>query len=390
MSRQAMSVSADPPTTTEGAARPLGRRAALEHALAVLAPVATLVLLATYVARHEFAVDFHYTFWPAGLRILHGLDPYEASHRQIVGGIAFVYPPLAGFLFAPFALIARGASGALFTFVSIAAIPLSLRLVGVRDWRVYAISFLWFPVINAWQSANLTLLLGLLVALVWRYRETPVLGGLVAAAAISLKPFMWPIVLWLLATRRYRAAVWAIAGTAAVNLAGFAALGFHDISRFLHVSSQVTSALQRTGYGVIALAMRAGASSTLAFGIMILLAAAIAMGCLRVGRRGRDREALAITVTLMLAASPLVWNHYFALLIVGLGVCRPRLGPEWLLGLLLWVCPSLHVAEWQGLTAAAVSAAITLRALNERRPGAADLLARPERGERVSQPHPAG
>lgn len=344
-----------------GSASNLGARAALQHALAVLAPLATLVLLVSYVTRHEFAVDFQHTYWIAGQRVVHGLDPYVATHGQVTQGVAFVYPALAGLLFAPFGLIAQGTSAAIYTALSFAALFATLRVLSVRDWRVYAMALLWFPVINAWQSANVTLLLGLLIALAWRYRSRPVLTALLTAFAVSLKPFVWPLGLWLIATRRYRAAAWAVGWGLVLNLVAWQILGFRDIGQFLHLSSAVTSALFRTGYAVIAICVRLGASRGVGTAVMVLVSAGLVLTCLWLGRRHREESAFTIAVALMLAASPLVWNHYFALLIVPAAVCRRRLSAEWLIPLALWVCPSMHVAEWQALVAAAVTAVFTYR-----------------------------
>jgi hypothetical protein len=73
---------------------------------------------------------------------------------------------------------------------------------------------------------------------------------------------------------------------------------------------------------------------------------------------------------------------------VPLAICRPRLSAEWLVPLVLWVCPSLHVAEWQALVAATVTAATIYllmrdRPLQQGRPGQPDVLATAQGGERA-------
>jgi hypothetical protein len=50
----------------------------------------------------------------------------------------------------------------------------------------------------------------------------------------------------------------------------------------------------------------------------------------------------------MLVASPLVWSHYFALVLVPIAIYRPRLGWLWALPVLMWACPpSTGVRGWQ-------------------------------------------
>jgi len=62
----------------------------------------------------------------------------------------------------------------------------------------------------------------------------------------------------------------------------------------------------------------------------------------------------------MLVASPVVWNHYFALLIVPLAILRPRLRIEWAIPLALWLCPATGVTGWQAGLAALVTGSTVL------------------------------
>jgi hypothetical protein len=105
----------------------------------------------------------------------------------------------------------------------------------------------------------------------------------------------------------------------------------------------------------------------------------LALLTLRTGWRGGERRALAIAVVLMLVASPMVWMHYFALLLVPLALARPRLSRVWAVPLLMWVCPpTTHVHNWElvvGWLAAACLIYVVLQAgpvqRDRRRGGAA-------------------
>jgi hypothetical protein len=48
-------------------------------------------------------------------------------------------------------------------------------------------------------------------------------------------------------------------------------------------------------------------------------------------RRERDVAVLTLVLAAGLAASPIVWVHYFLLLLVPLALTRPRLSPLWFL-----------------------------------------------------------
>ena len=61
----------------------------------------------------------------------------------------------------------------------------------------------------------------------------------------------------------------------------------------------------------------------------------------------------------MLLASPLLWSHYFSLLLVPVALRRPRLSLVWALPLLMWPMPPRQpVFGWEELLAWGVTAAM--------------------------------
>ena len=70
----------------------------------------------------------------------------------------------------------------------------------VRDWRVYGVTLLWPPVIDAYQTGNVTLPLALLVALTWRYRDRAAPTGIALGVALALE--VLPLASAALAGRR--------------------------------------------------------------------------------------------------------------------------------------------------------------------------------------------
>ena len=325
-------------------------RIALQHVVFGLVPIVTTVALLVFEFKvQDVAVDFRSAYYPAAVRLLHGGNPYAVTHREIFGGYAFVYPALAAVTFGPFALISRLAGQLLYTAICIACVPATLRVLDVRDWRVYGITLLWAPVYTGWLSANLTLPLMLLTALAWRYRDRPWIAGLVTVAAISLKPFVWPLALWLLATRRWRAAGFALIWGLALNLFAWGVVGFNEIHTYLRLSGKVTDALWHGGYSMLAVAHHLGFGRGAADVLLLVVAAAVSLAVIYVGFfRRHEREAMVLAILLMLVASPLVWSHYFTLLLVPLALTRPRLTAIWAAPILIWLCPPrTGVAGWQ-------------------------------------------
>lgn len=324
------------------------RRRALEHAVFAVLPGLVTVWLLLYVSTGRLgAVDFRQDFWVAGFRVLHGGNPYLWTRAQIISGASFPYPALAALLFVPFALIPVGASSVLFTVLCIVSVAAALRLLAPRDWRLYGVVAVWPAVVSGWQTGNLTLLLALGMACLWRYRERPFVAGVLVALLISIKPIVFPLGIWLIATRRYRAAGYAAAVGLAINLVAFTVLGWSTLGGWLHLISLQGDLLYRKGYAVIAVATDVGLSRQAGTVLEVGIGLLVAIACIRAGRRGLEATALAVAVLLMLVASPQVDLHYFALLLVPLAIMRPRLRWSWLVPLALWVCPASQASVWQ-------------------------------------------
>jgi alpha-1,2-mannosyltransferase len=330
--------------------------------LGVIPAVLTAFLVLTAFRYRSAAYDFHWSYYPAARRLLDGGDPYAVTSRDIQQGIAFVYPALSAIVLAPFALVGRSLADHLYMLLCFLLVPATLWVSGVRDWRVYGLPFLWLPVVVGWQGGNFSVPLTFLVAVVWRYRDRPATAGFAAALAISLKPFVWPLALWLLATRRWRAAAWAIASGAAFNLIAWGLVGFNEIHVYLRLSSEVTKALWRGGYSVLAVAHHLGFGRGVGEVLLVIGSASLLAGIVYVGfLKRQEREAMVLAVALMLVASPLVWSHYFVLLLVPLAITRPRLSPLWLVPIVMWVCPPSTTVTGLEAAVAWLAAAICLR-----------------------------
>jgi alpha-1,2-mannosyltransferase len=330
--------------------RRLAHKRALEQLLLGGVPlVLTLWLVVSSVSGHWIAQDFSEAYYPAAHRLLDGGNPYAVTHSEVVSGAAFVYPALSAVLLAPLALVSSGVADHIFTLLCIALVPATLWVTGVRDWRVYGVTLLWYPIIIGWQGENISVPLMFMTALAWRHRERPLVAGLIVAAAISMKPFLWPLGLWLLATRRWKAAVYTLAWGALLNLLAWATVGFNQISTYVHMSSEDARALWRGGYSILAVAHHLGlgrGAGEIALGLAVLALTALIL--YRGLRAPDDRQLLVLAVALMLLASPLVWIHYFVLLAVPLAISRPRLSVLWVVPVAMWLLPpATRVNDWQ-------------------------------------------
>jgi alpha-1,2-mannosyltransferase len=354
---------------------------ALEHLLlGVLPVVLTIGLAIAAVSSHWVAEDFSLGYYPAAHTLLSGGNVYAATSVQVRGSAAFVYPALSAVLLAPFGLFSLAVADHLYTLLCITLVPGTLWTLNVRDWRVYGVVMLWFPIVIGWQGENISVPLMFLVALAWRHRDRPLVAGLITAAAISMKPFIWPLGLWLLATRRWRAAAWALVSGVALNLLAWGIVGFNHISTYLHVANVDVTAFWRVGYGIPAIAHQLGWGRGVGEDLLLLVAAPISAALLHQGLiKRRPQTAFVLAVALILVASPLVWNHYFVLLLVPLGIARPRFGPLWVVPVAMWLLPPATTVDgWQLAFAWTLVAVCVLGALRDAPVGRRSADRRPQ------------
>jgi Glycosyltransferase family 87 len=169
---------------------------------------------------------------------------------------------------------------------------------------------------------------------------------------ISLKPMVWPLALWLLATRRWRASAYTLGFGLGLNLVAWSVIGFGQIPAYLHAVAADTRDSWRLGYGLPALAGHFGLGRSAGDAALLVLSSALAIAIVYSAFvRRHELQAVIFAVALAVISSPLVWPHYFALLLVPLALSRPRLSWLWAMPVLMWVCPpDFKVHGWQAVT----------------------------------------
>lgn len=312
----------------------IAARRAGTHTLIVFPPLFMAWLFWVSIRRDVVALDFEHAYVPAARAVLQGASPYSTT--VLTSGEAFVYPPLTAWLASPFlALPALGRDLVVSSGVVLIVLA-TLRIMGVRDWRCYAIPFLWPPVYLAVQTGNVIVLVGLLCAVAWRRRDRPVVAGLAVGATIALKLFAWPLILFFFATRRLRAGL--VAAIAAVGFVflPWATIGFSGLDGYPHLLSSLDRLERADSYTVGALvAPVVGWPAAQAVSIVV----ALALMTLLVLRRRDERAAYALALATCLELSPIVWMSYFVLVLVALPFRGQRLSWAWALPILLWAAP---------------------------------------------------
>jgi alpha-1,2-mannosyltransferase len=347
--------------------------------LVIAAIVLTAMLLWRTADGHgvKQLTDFR-IFRDAGRQVMHGNSPYPSPGIEAIRGRSvFVYPAPAGAAFAVLAVAPFTVSWGVWLIAMGAAMLLALWLVGVRDPRVAACWFLAPAMAQTFVIGSLAPLLALCAALAWRYRDRTWVVASALALAICLKLLLLPLVLWLVFTRRLRAAAATVMLTAAACVAAWAAIGFQGLADYPHLLSSLSTVEQSIGFSTLALGLGLGLPLG---GAEALVAVAAAGLCLLAWRRRQDdRAAFCLLLVAGLVVSPIVWAHYLAIVAVALALYRPRMTPLWLLPLAFWAVPNMlprgnlaWLLLWHALLLATLWPAIGIA-----HPGLSRVLRRP-------------
>lgn len=303
------------------------------------------MILATH--GRQWAVADFLTFRRAASALLHGRTPYphHPDPSVLAIGHSFVYPPIAAYPFIPFTALPAHVAIVIYLLASIAAIPAALWIIGVRDWRVFGVVLLWEPVLMWLLHGPIEPWMLLLLALGWRWRTDVIRLAVIVALLVSFKLFLWPLLVWLLATRRIRAFLASSALTAAFVLIPFASVGFDALRSYPHLLRTLTNVYGASSFSLLgvfdSVASRHTAQLALAVATLVLV------GVIAFAARGEegDRRAFSVAIVAAVMLSPIVWAHYFILLAAPIALVRAQLSALWFAPLAFWATGSAALGE---------------------------------------------
>ena len=166
--------------------------------------------------------------------------------------------------------------------VAALAVPLVL---GVRDWRCYGLVLLWPPVISAIQTGERDALVrsgcGARLALP-RSADSPSRRAL--GITLAVKFFLWPLVVWLAATRRYASAGLRVRQSAsALLLVSWAAIGFAGLVDYPDLLRRLEDVVGDDSYTAYIVGLDLGLPSAVARALWLALGLGL-LGCVVVRR----------------------------------------------------------------------------------------------------------
>jgi Glycosyltransferase family 87 len=295
--------------------------------------------------------DFRGGLYNAGTAILHGLNPYHAgflAHQAAImraGGVAIgetashtfslpVYPAPANLAVVPLSLLPFWVAGTIYTLLSIAAMVLALWWLEVRDWRCYALALLSFPFLNGLFFGAVGPFLVLGVAAAWRWRTRLWTPAIAIASVVVAKIFPWPLAVWLLVTKRYRAFALTVAIGLAMTLLAWAAIGFAGMVEYPRMLANLTFIQELRATSLVAILIALGVSTSAATALALMAGVALLFAAWRAARRvGGEQTALGLVIIATLTAAPIVWDHYLVLLFIPIALRSPKLSALWFLPL---------------------------------------------------------
>jgi alpha-1,2-mannosyltransferase len=279
-------------------------------------------------------------------RLLAGLDLYSIGLTGKPGELLFIYPPFAAVGAIPLALLDSSTVQWLWLLGTLAALVyVVVRLLTAMGMRaggaLAALTALLVGLIAWLEPMRLTAELGqinivllVLVAADLFAGNSKWAGiGIGLAAGIKLTPTLF--IVYLVATKRIRAAAVATATFAATVGLGFAVAPTDSIAYWLHgrfddVNRISHDPLANTSLAGLLLRLHTPSPiATAAAAVLALVAVAIAALAYR---RGQGVLALAIVGMACAAASPFSWSHHwvwFAPLVVHLGYRGYVAGSRW-------------------------------------------------------------
>ena len=337
---------------------PLGRARMLRFAelvCFVLLPALALSYVFGKVLFADLDVYAVHAYTGAADAILHGNSPYpKLDDPALARGEAYVYPPLVAMVSIPLTLVPIGVAEVVVMCLLAVVVVATLAAVGVTDWRCYGLVFLWPPVLSAIQVGNVTLVMALAAALVWRFRDRERAAGLALGVSLAAKLYLWPLGVWMVVTRRVRTVVWAAASAVTVLAVTWGAIGFTGLVGYPSLLERLSGFMDDYAFSAYAIALDLGVPSAPAKALWLGVAVAVLACSVVLARRGNDAGAFVVAVAAVIAFSPIVWHHYFALLLVVAAVGSSRLG-------LVWFAPLLMYATLDGRVVAVIGNGTTLQ-----------------------------
>jgi alpha-1,2-mannosyltransferase len=301
-----------------------------------VAVAAHAVVLGLWPDAHKLLIDLQ-VYAAGGEHVLRGKPLYDGG---VLLDLPFVYPPFAAVLFAPLSLLPLPLLKAAWTGLTLVLLAYVVRRFGAGSWLAVAA---FVALATCLDPVRTTLYLGQINVLVMALVVADVLGrrdsrwrgvGVGLAAALKLTPLLF--VVYLLVTRRFRAAATALGTFTAAAGVGFAVDPADSTTYWLRGTfaaagriSDVAGTSNHSLNGLVARALGAGATPVYLAGAAVLVGFTLVLA-----RRAGERDAVVLVGLCSAAVAPFSWSHHWVW-VVPLTVLLVRRSAWWPLGAVL-------------------------------------------------------
>jgi hypothetical protein len=305
--------------------------------------------------------------------VISGLNPYlplDKLASMFIGDFPFLthpapHPPFVAIISIPFTWLALNyviITWFILEILCLLAISIMLTILwkGRVDW-VWSIiiAFLllaWYPVMVDLLFGQLTILLTslvLLAFLAWRSHRR-VLAGILIGLSVAIKMFTWPLIVYFVIKKDWRTAISSVLTIIGLNLAALVVIGIGPVTDYYFtIMAQVSGiyhsflknfSLWSIGYRFFEGSRPIGENYINAPPLINLpmlapiVSAGLAISFFLIGlfwaKRSKSIEiALSIMICVLIAVSPITWDHYYIMLIICLVVMLHELSknafPTW-------------------------------------------------------------
>ena len=284
-----------------------------------------------------YPVEFR-TFYLAGHDLLANASPFpRVGSRAILEGHAYVYPLYAAWFSAGFALVPFHQATIAWRIMGLMAIAsCGVILGGTRGLTVAGLTLLSTPIATAIQVGSVEPFLALGIAICYRLKDRPILGGLTLGLVAVVKLFLAPLLLWPLFAKRK--ALFATALVSSVILF-YAGVGFDPgLANYLKILHRLSTLESPQGWALTRLWLALGFSLLASELLVVVTGIALILGLRAIGStRANEKYLYSGLVLVCLVVSPITWWHYLALGIVPLLLVRPRKATVVALLLTSWI-----------------------------------------------------
>lgn len=326
--------------------------------LAMLAALFLLVTLARFLNTVGWGFDFE-SYFHAGQRLARGDFPIyhlwtlEGQFRPGPYDLYLYAPPLAVAMM-PFTMLSLPVATLLWFGIRVALLVVACALMPVRPTirlLAFAVAAVTSPVLIDLNLGNISVVVMVLLAFVWRGLDRPA-GSIILAVAITVRPTLGILLGWWVIRRCWRPLVWTIGAGLMIILVTLPFTGYADSVGIPHVSPPLLHSWEdyvtvlRNVYDVTGVDNNLDLGSTvLNYGLPVVAALAALYGgyvlaaVAVVWSLRYDRElSFMVTVGATMLLAPLLWDHYLAILVLPAAFLAQR-GRPWGLGLplLAWL-----------------------------------------------------